>query len=131
MCKIKFRGRFWNKDGLDAAESQYRDGEFVYGGYARMKTLDGYGDYIIDEHGIAYLVHPESVAQLVGHDANGKEVYEGDIVIRYDSKEEFDEAPENGVSRKVVLYTAVNPDLEGYYCFLKEDKTNAPGHVNQ
>lgn len=26
-------------------------------------------------------VHPESVAQLVGYDANGNEVYEGDIIV--------------------------------------------------
>lgn len=122
MKTLKFRGRYWIKDVVGC---RYHEGEFVYGGYARMKKFDGYGDYIIDEEGIAYRVHPGSVAQLVGYDANGKEVYEGDIVIRYDSKEEFDEAPENGVSREVVLYTQVNPDLEGYYCFLKEDKTNA------
>jgi len=83
MREIKFRGRFWNKDGLDDAECEYRDGDIICGGYARMKldAEDGYADYIISEFGKAYLVHPDSIRQFVGVDSNGNEVYEGDVLI--------------------------------------------------
>lgn len=81
MRTIKFRGRYWNRDGLDAAESQYREGEMIYGGYALLKNSVGNGDYIVDIHGICYLVYPDSVAQLVGYDSNGAEIYEGDTLI--------------------------------------------------
>ena len=83
MRQIKFRGRFWNKANLDSAETDYTDGDIVYGGYARIKFVfsEGYGDYILTERLVALLVYPESVAQLVGHDINGREVYEGDLLI--------------------------------------------------
>lgn len=96
----------------------------MYGGNEKV-----YGD-LVHENGHTYIinvarehhrVYENSVAQLVGYDVNGKEVYEGDTVLRYDSEEEFIEAPENGVLREVVLYTQVNPDLEAYYCLVKED----------
>lgn len=89
MRQIKFRGRFWNMDGHDASECEHRDGDIIYGGYARMKldAEDGYADYIINEFGKAYLIYPESVAQFVGHDKNGREVYEGDILIHASGEE--------------------------------------------
>ena len=112
MRQIKFRGR------------RVDTGEFVYGDLIQFKTaLLPAVHYFILHNGCQDEVEPDSVAQLVGRDVNGKEVYEGDIVIRYDSEEEFIEAPENGVLREVVLYTQVNPDLESYYCFLKEAKS--------
>lgn len=79
---IRFRGRFWNKDELDAYETDYKDGNFIYGGYARMKLIDsvGEGDYIISDRGIAWLVYPNSAKQLVGYDKDGREVYEGDAL---------------------------------------------------
>lgn len=87
---IKFRGRFWLKD--DYIETTHKDGELVYGGYARLKFLfdDGEGDYIlIDDDKTsapqALLVYPDSVAQLVGYDANGDEVYEGDKLYYADT----------------------------------------------
>lgn len=75
---IKFRGRFWLKD--DYVDVVPKDEELVYGGYARMNFIadDGEGDYIINNGGKAYLIYPDSVAQLVGYDADGNEVYEGD-----------------------------------------------------
>ena len=80
---IKFRGRFWLK-GLEPCDVNTRlsDGDFVFGGYARMMFLfeDAEGDFIIKNDGAAFLVYPDSVAQLVGYDANGEEVYEGDTV---------------------------------------------------
>ena len=79
---IKFRGRFWNKDGDLIALGDPKDGDFIYGGYARMTLrLDvGEGDYIIDKEGEALLIYPDSVKQLVGYDKNGREVYEGDAL---------------------------------------------------
>lgn len=104
---IKFRGR------------RIDNGEFVYGDLMHFQN----GTVAIDVlKGGIFPVDPDTVAQLVGYDANGNEVYEGDIVLRYDSREEFAEAPENGVLREVVSYTQVNPDLEGYYCLLKEQR---------
>lgn len=102
MREIKFRGR--------DLSGKKRFGFYVESGGA---------PYII-ESSTWHEVEPDSVAQLVGHDANGNEVYEGDTVLCYDSEAEFEEAPENGVLREVMLYTQVNPDLESYYCILKE-----------
>lgn len=105
MRPIKFRGR-----DLDS-------GEYVFFNLEDI-LLDVAGSY--SEYVGLHNIDPDSVAQLVGYDANGKEVYEGDTVLRYDSEEEFIEAPENGVLREVILYTQVNPDLEDYYCLVKE-----------
>ena len=78
---IKFRGSVWLK-GLDPSDinATLDDGDFVFGGYARMKFLfeDDEGDFIINNNGTAFLVYPDSVAQLIGYDADGNEVYEGD-----------------------------------------------------
>jgi len=60
---IKFRGR-------------RPSGEWIYGSYVKGEKYS----YIIDnEHGQC-LVEPGSVAQLVGYDKNGDEVYEGDVL---------------------------------------------------
>ena len=84
---IKFRGRFWLK-GLEPSDINTRlsDGDFVFGGYARMKFLfdDDEGDYIIQNDSTAFLVYPDSVAQLVGYDVDGKEIYEGDTLVDKD-----------------------------------------------
>ena len=81
---IKFRGRFWLKD--DYVETTLADGDFVYGGYARLNFLadDGEGDYIVDKNGTARLVYPDSVAQLLGYDVDGAEIYEGDEIENTD-----------------------------------------------
>lgn len=109
MRPIKFRGR------------DVHTGEYVYAelGQISEEINPGYLSFITDDD--MYTVETDSIAQLVGYDANGNEIYEGDTVIRYDSEEEFIEAPENGVLREVVLYTQVYPDLEAYYCLVKED----------
>ena len=59
---IKFRGR-----GLD--------GKMRFGHYV---TLDDYP--FIKQDGCYYEVYPDSVAQLVGYDSAGNEVYEGDLL---------------------------------------------------
>lgn len=67
MRQIKFRGR----------HVEYHD-EIYYGFY----EMDARGNhFIIDSNNIMHIVDPESVAQLVGHDSNGNEVYEGDTVV--------------------------------------------------
>ena len=81
MEKIKFRGRD-------------KSGEYHYGGIYKFDFDDGssrcaiieqiYENEIEKAVGIYYLseieVEPESVAQFVGYDADGNEVYEGDKV---------------------------------------------------
>ena len=67
MNLIKFRGR----------HVEYHD-EIYYGFY----EMDARGNhFIIDSNNIMHIVDPESVAQLVGHDSNGKEVYDGDVLL--------------------------------------------------
>ena len=63
MREIKFRGR-----DIDT-------GRFVYGYFFRNRCGD---PCIATNRTAAYEVDPDSVAQLVGHDKNGREVYEGD-----------------------------------------------------
>ena len=63
MRPIKFRGRRLDNDN------------FVYGYFDRYHNkpcVDG------------FLVYPDSVARLVGYDANGAEVYEGDAMTTRD-----------------------------------------------
>lgn len=66
---IKFRGR-------DLV------GKMRFGHYA---TTGGY-PYIIEDV-VWFEVEPDSVAQFVGYDCNGREVYEGDIIIDSDGNE--------------------------------------------
>lgn len=63
MRPIKFRGRDLT-------------GEMRFGHY----VTDGGHPYIIEDH-VWCEVEPDSVAQLVGYDANGNEVYEGDVFV--------------------------------------------------
>ena len=63
---IKFRGR------------DVETGEYVYGDF-----INGALGTLINEHQWAMparIVEPSSVAQLLGYDKNGDEVYEGDIL---------------------------------------------------
>ena len=66
MRKIKFRGRDWET-------GEYLYGDLIQGNYdevcPRIKPRKKKARYVKD------------VAQLVGYDANGKEVYEGDTVV--------------------------------------------------
>ena len=63
MRTIKFRGK-----------SKYSD-KIIYGDF-----FHGEEDFFVKYEP----VYPESVAQLVGYDADGNEVYEGDQLIRLD-----------------------------------------------
>lgn len=68
MRKIKFRGR------------DIETGEYVYAelGQVSAEINPEYLTFITDD---VYTVDTESVAQLVGIDSSGKEVYEGDEVV--------------------------------------------------
>ncbi len=62
---IKFRGK------------RSDNGEFVYG-----SDLAQYDGYVLISNGAPRIyVDPDSIAQLVGYDKDGNEVYEGDTVI--------------------------------------------------
>jgi len=65
---IKFRGR-----DIDT-------GEFVYAelGQVSAEISDEYLSFITDD---MHLVDADTIAQLVGFDRNGREVYEGDTVV--------------------------------------------------
>ena len=64
MRPIKFRGR------------RIDNGEYVYG-----DLLTGGNEFAIINDTLRAMVDPDTVAQLVGYDKDGKEVYEGDAVI--------------------------------------------------
>lgn len=74
MRQIKFRGKVLDTS-LDA-------GRIVYGSFVEYaEKFQGSTHWIIplnDDRG--YPVEPESVAQFVGFDVDGKEVYDGDTV---------------------------------------------------
>lgn len=77
MRPIKFRGRVPDTDKLDG-------GRIVYGSlvdYGEDAGLYRYWIHPIGGGGRNYFpVDENSIAQLVGYDANGNEVYEGDTV---------------------------------------------------
>ena len=67
---IKFRGRVPDTDKLDGGKIVY--GSLVEYNFGRdrfwINPLDGDRNYPVEEN---------SIAQLVGYDANGEEIYEG------------------------------------------------------
>ena len=67
MKEIKFRGR-----DLDT-------GKFVYGDFVHCVPMSSFPG-IVDDDGSVHEVYFDSVAQLVGHDSNGKEIYDGDAL---------------------------------------------------
>ena len=70
MRLIKFRGRNWKS-------------ELVYGSYCytHFTDTDHAVHAIIDEYGEEWRVDPDDVAQFVGCDKTGVEVYEGDTLV--------------------------------------------------
>ena len=66
MRIIKFRG-YW-----------LHGGSFIYGCGVKV---DSDATYIVADNLFEMEVEPDSVAQLVGYDTNGNEVYEGDELV--------------------------------------------------
>lgn len=69
---IKFRGRWVD------------DGEYVFGEFGQGATSGEPVIYFYDKDAqqwVGATIYPDTVAQLVGYDKNGNEVYEGDILL--------------------------------------------------
>lgn len=111
---IKFRGR-------DLETGEYVFGEFGQGATSGEPMIYFY-DYDAQQW-VGAAVEPESVAQLVGYDTDGKEVYEGDTLIdKYktlfgDSKSTFvaelwsrAKNPANGVYKFEINQLALKED---------------------
>lgn len=68
MRQIKFRGKTL-------------DGKIVFGYYVPTCPMSSFPG-IVDDMDYIHAIEPDSIAQLVGHDKDGNEVYEGDILVR-------------------------------------------------
>ncbi len=69
MREIKFRGRH-----IDT-------GEFVYAELGQISAVSDDPNLLLFLTEKPCLVHTNSIAQFVGHDAAGNEIYEGDTVV--------------------------------------------------
>lgn len=72
MRKIKFRGRAIS-DLFGVSVDKIVHGDLFHE-WNKVSIFD-------EDDGDIYKVDPESIAQFVGHDSNGNEVYEGDTLI--------------------------------------------------
>lgn len=74
MRDIKFRGRVLDSNKIDGGK--------IVCGMLSICTLKDKTHWIYPlDGGWGFEVDPDSVAQLIGYDSNGAEVYEGDIVV--------------------------------------------------
>lgn len=76
MRQIKFRGRVPDTDCIKLERGTIRYGALM----TFAEGIAGYTHWIIEGYR-NYPVDPETVVQLVGYDTDGREVYEGDIVV--------------------------------------------------
>lgn len=72
MREIKFRGCVPDSDKIDG-------GKIVFGDLVHYDTGE-YTHWIYNSNDRNYPVDPDSVAQLVGYDKDGREVYQGDVI---------------------------------------------------
>lgn len=77
MRKIKFRG-------VDLETGEYVYGEFGYGATSGEPVIYFYDSDA--QQWVGASVEEDSVAQFVGYDQNGKEIYEGDELTNADGK---------------------------------------------
>lgn len=74
MRQIKFRGRVLDSNKIDGGK--------IVCGMLSICTLKDKTHWIYPlDGGWGFEVDPDSVAQLIGYDSNGAEVYEGDKLI--------------------------------------------------
>lgn len=87
MRTIKFRARVVETDLLDAGKIVY--GSFVDYGETSSRGLNSFHRYwiITPDDEPNYPVDRDSVQQLIRYDANGAEVYEGDVTFDADGNE--------------------------------------------
>lgn len=100
---IKFRGK-------DVDTDRYVYGDFVQGDY----------DFMFINNSNIYRVYPESVAQLIGYDADGNEIYEGDRIIFSGNKL----VPFGGKILFEIAKLKTNYPLEKYTKYIPEDDIN-------
>ena len=95
MRQIKFRGRKF-------------DGTIVYGDFVHTVPMSSFPG-VVDFEGFVHEVEPESVAQLIAVDCNGREVYEGDMVERIaDYDPDFDRAKAFPMAATFDDFSAIN-----------------------
>lgn len=103
--EIKFRGK-----RLD-------NGEWVYGYYVKYNDYsDNIHESIIDEYGYMYDVDLATVGQYTGlKDKNGKEIWEGDIVMVEIRDEEYDAIL--AVCPFLVMFS------DGWFCIAEDEES--------
>lgn len=95
MRQIKFRGK------------HFGTGKLVYGDL--IQNFNGCAVIRNAETDIWNQVEPESVAQLIAVDCNGREVYEGDLVVRIaDYDPDFDRAKTFPMAATFEDFSAIN-----------------------
>ena len=57
-----------------------REGNYIYGGYYEYYGISYIVEYT-DDHSCPKFVSANDIAQLIGYDKNGREIYKGDAVV--------------------------------------------------
>lgn len=107
MKIIKFRGK------------DIQTGKFIYGDLIHSHSEKG-GVLISEERPIstpARRVEDDSVAQFVGYDADGKEIYEGDICV-----DKYWRADEKAVLTSNFAYINGNDTPQHFSCYRLKGK---------
>ena len=105
---IKFRGRVPDTDKLDG-------GRIVYGSLVDYGEDDGLYRYWIHPIGGGgrnyFPVNEDSIAQLVGYDCDGREVYEGDFLVNDNGDGFFAELVGAVITDEGFLHADIPPEI--------------------